>query len=561
MRIFLFFLTFLLAQSQIARLSEIDSICFIDYAYISNGEWKILSDLESVLKEEKVYGKYNHIENEGIKAKYSIHSYFEFDSTKLDKKSIIYRQWSIYSASKVFINGKEFFSNGRIGNSLEEEIAGNYTVFELVADTLIRNGINVISILVSNYNALQNLSYGNPSFMHFKKYVEYKSQADREMIMVATILLFSVLISFILYMSLGKNKSYLFFSASCFFLAFKLLIKIYLYLNNSDLIVSANSYNLVTYSYALGNSFLIIFLMSEVKLKKVYLYGGITTLISFIMAFFIQDYNLLTILTISFCLIYIGIKRKHQNSYYYLIGLIALSVCSYLGYEDKLHWGYFIGVIVFISSIFFASVREIIINNQLHNETKLRSSRLENQMLKKNIQPHFLMNSLVSLQQLAKEDHQKAIEMIDALADEFHLFSKASEKKLIPIDDELEICRAHLKIMEFRKDATFQLKTEGITGKETIPPAIFHTLIENGISHGYAFKDEGIFILKKIEHDNLIEYQLENDGDSETDTIKRKNGTGTKYIKARLTESYGDKWDISCKEKPNGYLSIIKIYK
>ena len=556
----LFLLNCLFGQ-KIAELNHKDSICYIDYAYISKGQWKVLTELDSVLKEEKVYGKYNHIANEDIGSIYSLHFYFNFDSTKLSKKNLIYRQWTINVASKVFLNGKEFFNNGKIGNSLEEELPGSYTVFELVADTLLKHGLNIISVLASNQCGLTDLHFGSPSLMHYKKYIDYRSESDREMIMVTTILLFSVLISFILYMSLGKNRSYIFFAASCFFLSFKLLIKIYLYITNPDLVVSTNAFDISSYTYALGNSFLLIFLMNEIKLKRIFAYGSIATVLSFILVLYVDSYNLVTILVISFCIIYIGIKKEHQNSYYYLIGLVAFSVCSYLGYEDKLHWGYFIGLIVFISSIFFASVKEINRNNEVHNETKLRSSRLENQMLKKNIQPHFLMNSLVSLQQLAKEDHQKAIEMIGALADEFHLFSKASEKKLIPIENELEICRSHLKIMEYRKDATFKLETEGLDGTETIPPAIFHTLIENGISHGYAFKDEGIFTLKKIEAKDYIEYQLHNDGDVETDTTKRKNGTGTRYIKARLTESYGDKWGISCKEENNGYLTVIRINK
>ena len=70
------------------------------------------------------------------------------------------------------------------------------------------------------------------------------------------------------------------------------------------------------------------------------------------------------------------------------------------------------------------------------------------------------------------------------------------------MEEELSMCRAHLQIMGFRKHACFELKTEGIEGTEKIPPAIFHTLIENGLTHGYAERDQGLFILSSI---NLLQ--------------------------------------------------------
>ncbi|MEL6968588.1 MAG: hypothetical protein AAFO02_00355 [Bacteroidota bacterium] len=53
--------------------------------------------------------------------------------------------------------------------------------------------------------------------------------------------------------------------------------------------------------------------------------------------------------------------------------------------------------------------------------------------------------------------------------------------------------RKYLAIMGFRREAKFQLLTDGISGEEQIPPAVFHTLIENGLTHGFADRKEGTF--------------------------------------------------------------------
>lgn len=552
-----FFVTFF-AQKHIA---DMDTIYELTDVYFTNGNWKILTNPLDVYKEERLESKYSFILNKNVQKTYSVHAVFYFDSTSFMKNQLLYRQWHINSASEVYLNGKPILINGRISKNINDEMFGSYYTYTLVPETSVKNGLNVLSILVSNQHDLGEPCFGVPSFMTYSNYNSYDVRWNREVVLVLSILLFSVIISIILYTSLGKNKSYLFFAASCFFLSTKLLFKIIISIINADVYTAQIFINMMDYSYALGDGFLVFFLLNEVDFHKKFLLGFLAIILSFLTIFFIHNTHLTLIIGFSLYIAIKGIQKGHENSKYYLVGLIALSICSYLGYEEKLSWGYFIGVIVFISSIFFASARQILLNNQKYHETKMRSIRLENQMLKKNIQPHFLMNSLVSLQQLAKEDHKKAIQMIDALADEFHLFSKASEKKLIPLKDELEICKAHLKIMEFRKDAKFELQTENITGEEQIPPAIFHTLIENGISHGYAFKDEGMFQLRKTENNRYIEFQLYNDGEVETVNEKRKNGTGTKYIKARLTESYGDKWEISCGPVQNGYLSKIRILK
>jgi len=207
---------------------------------------------------------------------------------------------------------------------------------------------------------------------------------------------------------------------------------------------------------------------------------------------------------------------------------------------------------------------------QIHRRVKqqhqieLRTSRLENQLLKKNIQPHFLMNSLISLQQIIHEDPFKAEDMIDELASEFQVFSRVAEKKLIAMKDELKLCRAHLRIMEYRKGASFTLETINITGEERIPPAIFHTLVENGITHGYGLKNKGRFVLEKSLNNKQIIYRLYNDGEMNPDSKGAQkqligSGTGIKYIQARLSESYGNNWRMDYGQVDRGWETTIRL--
>jgi LytS/YehU family sensor histidine kinase len=93
-----------------------------------------------------------------------------------------------------------------------------------------------------------------------------------------------------------------------------------------------------------------------------------------------------------------------------------------------------------------------------------------------------------------------------------------------------------------------------------IPPAIFHTLVENGITHGYGKKNSGVFILSKEEFTNGVSYNLFNDSDSLKIYEPDKKGTGLKYVESRLEESYPGRWNLTSGQVPSGWLVSIKIF-
>ena len=159
------------------------------------------------------------------------------------------------------------------------------------------------------------------------------------------------------------------------------------------------------------------------------------------------------------------------------------------------------------------------------------------------------MNTLFSVISLIRKEPSKAIEMIQALAEEFQIINKISSKKLIHIEEEIELCKKHLKIMEFRRNAKYQLEAIGVDKSEKIPPMIFHTLVENGITHSHKIGENGSFKLYFKRNGKSIQYLFQNGG-SKLKSLKSKSneeietGTGLNYVKTRLKESFGDNWNM-----------------
>jgi sensor histidine kinase YesM len=196
-----------------------------------------------------------------------------------------------------------------------------------------------------------------------------------------------------------------------------------------------------------------------------------------------------------------------------------------------------------------------------HNAALMNSSRLEIELLKKNIQPHFILNTLTAIEEWIEESPATAIKFIDALADEFRTMSKMAHQKLVPIEQELELCRSHLKIMSYRKNIDFRLNTV-IEHTADMPPAILHTLIENAITHNNYRQGIVEFKLRQRISDQHLYFVFSSPWIARKVTPPKESqtrGTGLQYIRARLEESFAECWILEETQSSDEWVTTIRI--
>lgn len=205
-----------------------------------------------------------------------------------------------------------------------------------------------------------------------------------------------------------------------------------------------------------------------------------------------------------------------------------------------------------------AHARQVTQGRREREAAEVRSARLEIELLKRQLQPHFLMNTLTALSEWLEEDPRTAAAMIQALADELRLLGEISNQRLIPLGDELRLCRSHLEVMSLRTESRYRLE---VTGGEPgaggdgskVPPAMLHTLVENAVTHGDGGPAAEPVVLRlsiEVVPDRrrgrgrrrrfVFEAPLAV-GDPDGPAVE---GTGLRYVKARLTESFGEDWSL-----------------
>lgn len=173
----------------------------------------------------------------------------------------------------------------------------------------------------------------------------------------------------------------------------------------------------------------------------------------------------------------------------------------------------------------------------------------ELQVLRTQINPHFLFNSLNSISALTTIDPAGARHMTIELAQFFRQTLALSERSKITLAEEIALCEHFLSIekIRFGKKLQVQMQISAETQSCLLPPMILQPLLENAIKHGIRdLVDGGTIQVEATLYRDYLILRITNPIDTaETDHTaqaqRRSEGTGTglKNLHARLRSLYG----------------------
>ncbi len=119
--------------------------------------------------------------------------------------------------------------------------------------------------------------------------------------------------------------------------------------------------------------------------------------------------------------------------------------------------------------------------------------------LKSQLNPHFLFNNLNVLDQLIEEDSQTASDFLNDFADLYRYVLQTSDKKLVPVAEELHFAQRYFKLMAHKYGRAYELTIDNhaqITG--FIPPLTLQLLLENAIEHNLGTAQKPVRIAVRL---------------------------------------------------------------
>lgn len=465
-------------------------------------------------------------------------------------------------AFDVYWDGLRVGENGRVGHRQEDEIPGQVAFMIKLPRELTAPGPHLLGVRYSNFHKSLPLREFWAAVAYHADWLLERAKDIHLQYLWLGIYLTSTLLSFALFLGGGRHRAFLVFAIYSF------LLTLYLAINPILEMVSISilSFNvLFAFRYLaflcagilLNVFFVIIF---EIPRKKIHI-PVVILLALLIDVLKIRhllgiDWRDTALISYAIGLLVYAVKQRKAGSLIALLGLFTSAVPVL--YETL---NVFIRSLprpdprvilalsfLFIPSIIFSISWQIREQNRLYEAARNRSQRLETELLKSQIHPHFISNTLHAARSWIREDPRKAEKLLQTLSDEFQLISAISSRPLIPLAEEIRLCEYHLQIMGFRRDAHFELITENVPDHEEIPPLIFHTLIENGLTHAFQPRESGRFWLRHEKIGQETVFTIKNNGsrlrDAASGQSEIREGLGSRYVKARLEESFPGKWTV-----------------
>jgi two-component system LytT family sensor kinase len=168
--------------------------------------------------------------------------------------------------------------------------------------------------------------------------------------------------------------------------------------------------------------------------------------------------------------------------------------------------------------------------------------------LQRQIEPHFIFNSLNSIAGLVREqNNDAAVSMIVALSDFLRRVAVSSSEPKARLAQEVEFLEKYLQIQEarFADRLNLQLEIPANLRNAQVPSLILQPLVENSIKHGIAKQVRGGTVRVTASRTGaMLRLSVYNDGPLLRDANSAENGIGLLNLRTRLELLYGEDFEL-----------------
>ncbi len=181
-------------------------------------------------------------------------------------------------------------------------------------------------------------------------------------------------------------------------------------------------------------------------------------------------------------------------------------------------------------------------------ETRLAQAQL--QMLRMQLQPHFLFNTLHSISALMHKDVRRADSMVASLSDLLRMSLQNIGAQEVPLQSELDFLQRYMEIMSLRFGDRLRvtLDVDPETRDARVPNLFLQPLVENSFRHGFGDLGQGSIAISVRRDGDMLRCDVVDDGRGLRSGSKE--GVGLASTRQRLAHLYGDRQEFTLKGAP-----------
>lgn len=250
----------------------------------------------------------------------------------------------------------------------------------------------------------------------------------------------------------------------------------------------------------------------------------------------------------------------------HFLELIFFDNSDYIQFLDESYiWRVIVGVMFYSISVlmlylikYYRDTQERL-SRELELQNLLKDSELR--MLKSQINPHFIFNSLNSISALTISKGEQAREMVIKLSDFLRYSLGKGNAEMNSFEEEIKNVSLYLDIEKIRFGSRLQFENhvDEQCKKIKVPNLILQPIFENAIKYGVYDSTEQVTIALACEaKDDLLHISINNNFDKDAVPSKGE-GIGLESVKKRLNLVYGRSDLLEIKKEETEFTVIIKI--
>jgi hypothetical protein len=266
-------------------------------------------------------------------------------------------------------------------------------------------------------------------------------------------------------------------------------------------------------------------------------------------------------------------KRKYMV--FFILTLIVVGTCSFLlsyffsfrlikNEDIEMPFKIFantVGLILLVSLVtFFYVLRDRILMKTEYLAYNSRKLEAEVQLLRRQVNPHFLFNTLNSIYLKCLQNTPAAAEMIIQLAEMFRYELEISELETIPLEKEITFINNYISFERRRlpKNVHLTYNQEIDNVNLQISPNFILILIENCFKHGVVMNKESHITISLEIKDRQLTLKTENEI-AKISTFAGTKQTGLKNLRKRLEYKYNNNFILHHSVVDNKCTAFLKI--